>query len=393
MEELQWILPEEEESIGRLHQALARELPGWPDAFPADLTHDLHLCRFLRGHQGDVEKAEGKLRDAVAYRMELIRQPPFASLRSTIGEDRRIDLSILPHAEEILRILPLRNTEGTASDGLPILLTLIRYVDFAAFDAFHTEAGEMVLRSFVNGMLEQRALVLHNRSIAEHRMVKCVDVRDFTGGSVTEFISKGRGLLSAIKAQLAVVQSFYPELLHQAIIFNAPAMFSNLFSLLSGLLNERMRSKISIVPVAASLATMLEHLDARAIHSWLSQACPERYWSQFVVPNGATECISCWLEEGETVIWKVSIRGAAKMTLKSVFMPGRSATACREAVKPCAISKEETVVGEFTGYHEAATDGVFFVCLDNSTAFWSAQTCSVEFKRSRQTQSLEQSQS
>ena len=45
---------------------------------------------------------------------------------------------------------------------------------------------------FLRCMLEARALVLHNRSMRERRMVKFVEVRDFNNVYVSELLAHGR---------------------------------------------------------------------------------------------------------------------------------------------------------------------------------------------------------
>ena len=130
---------------------------------------------------------------------------PYASMRKAIGESQFVDIGLLPHAQEVLPVLPLCNIEGLSA-GLPVVLTLLRFIDYSVFSELSTDS----MAQFLRALLEQRALVLHNRSVAQRRMVKFVDVRDANGLSVTELLAKGRGLLSTIKTHIAVVQVRMP---------------------------------------------------------------------------------------------------------------------------------------------------------------------------------------
>ena len=198
-DDLLWVTEAEKPAIVQLHAALTDAFPDWL-SYPADMTHDLHLCRFLRGNNGDQAQTLAKLRVAISYRKELIGREEFASLRKSVGASTRLDLTLLPNASEVLRILPILSIEGSSVDGLPAVITLARFADYDAFNAFiASEGGPQKLSDFLSGMLEQRALILHNRSITEGRMVKFVDVRDLNGMSVTEFLSKGRSLFATMK--------------------------------------------------------------------------------------------------------------------------------------------------------------------------------------------------
>jgi hypothetical protein len=118
-------------------------------------------CVQLRGHGGDEAKALEKLRHAISYRMEIISMEPYASMRKAIGESQFVDIGLLPHAQEVLPVLPLCNIEGLSA-GLPVVLTLLRFIDYSVFSELSTDS----MAQFLRALLEQRALVLHNRSVS-----------------------------------------------------------------------------------------------------------------------------------------------------------------------------------------------------------------------------------
>ena len=49
---------------------------------------------------------------AVEYRMKLIVEEPFKSLRTKIGEGTTMDLRVAPHAAEVLKHFPLCMAEA-----------------------------------------------------------------------------------------------------------------------------------------------------------------------------------------------------------------------------------------------------------------------------------------
>ena len=58
--------------------------------------------------------------------------------------------------------------------------------------------------------------VCHTLSVARARLVKCVDLRDLTGISVAEILTSGRPLIAKLGRIIAVIQDYYPELIHKA---------------------------------------------------------------------------------------------------------------------------------------------------------------------------------
>ena len=106
------------------------------------------------------------------YRMQKMKEPAIAQMRAAIGDSTLIDMALLPHSERVLRCLPTRSLrEGVTREGaLPVVYAPLRRVDV---DAFATLPDDM-LENFLSAMLEQRALVLHNLSVAQQRVIKVV---------------------------------------------------------------------------------------------------------------------------------------------------------------------------------------------------------------------------
>ena len=208
--ELEWINEAtERDGIDFIHTRLRSALPGWPDAFPPDLRHDIHVCRFLRGHGCDAAKAADALLAAVQYRMELIAKEPVRRMREAMGVETctLLDLSLLPHSAEALRCLPFRTIgRGASASGLPLALVPIRCIDPRSFSEIDGDVMELFMRC----MLEARAVLLHSLSLQQRRMVKFVEVRDFNNVSIAELLTQGRHFIGRLKGVLQSLQSHYP---------------------------------------------------------------------------------------------------------------------------------------------------------------------------------------
>ena len=261
---LDWLDDAELELIGTMRSSLAEELA----SAPVELQHDHQFARFLRGHSHNVERATEKMRGALRFRTALASKEPYRSCHAAAPGRTTIDLSVLPHAEWVLTHLPVRTVDGMTADELPLSLSVTRLFDFAKQPA----EKEAQVDEFLTAMIEQRALVVHNLSVKQRRMVKCVDLRDLTGTSVKEIITRGRHTLAKMQRFISTVQDHYPELIHRAFVFNAPSAFSQLFALISPILNERMRSKVRVFPTGHALGDVLGRLQPRAVWSWLAQA-------------------------------------------------------------------------------------------------------------------------
>lgn len=198
----------ERDSIDVVHASLKAELDDWPTAFPADMTHDINVARFLRGHGQSRAKATTAMLAAVRYRMELMHHPAVAAMRAAIGQSTFAEQTVLPHFDEIQFLMPNRCVCGATRDGLPLSISPLRQLKLELVQA---EELDDKLDLFLRCMLEQRALVLHNLSIEQRRMAKYVEIRDFNSVWISEIVARGKALLGKMKRLIGTVQSYYPE--------------------------------------------------------------------------------------------------------------------------------------------------------------------------------------
>lgn len=81
---------------------------------------------------------------------------------------------------------------------------------------------------------------IHNRNIEAN-----CQIFDLLDGSVRKMASKQ--CLSLLQMGAKLAQDYYPETMGAAYIVNAPFVFSALYAIIKGFLDERTRSKVRIM--------------------------------------------------------------------------------------------------------------------------------------------------
>lgn len=215
-------------------------------------------------------------------------------------------------------------------------------------------------------------------------------------------LTKGKALLLKLKAFLQRVQAHYPESTQQAIMAHAPSSFSTLFAVVSPALNERMRAKVTVLDASQSFDGLARRLDAKALHSMASLASADLPWaSGLSVANGTCEFTTRWLRARETLRWQVRLSGGSSDTIRLfvAWVPyarapsaagaatvgsattggGVSAApdgACYRVLHDSAITP--STAGVYS--HVAGeTEGLIWLCVDNTASWWNAYTVSVTF--------------
>mmetsp|Transcript_11381 Transcript_11381/g.13038 ORF Transcript_11381/g.13038 Transcript_11381/m.13038 type:complete len:268 (+) Transcript_11381:122-925(+) len=120
---------------------------------------------------------------------------------------------------------------GTTKEGYSVILSQTKL-----FDPYAQELEEFL--PYVVYTLENSI-----RHMEKH--TKNVWIFDLEGWALTTH-GTPRGN-SFVKEMLTLVQKQYPERLHQALIINAPWLFSTAWSLISGWLDERTRGKVQFL--------------------------------------------------------------------------------------------------------------------------------------------------
>ena len=93
---------------------------------------------------------------------------------------------------------------------------------------------------------------------------------DLTGGTMSKLASrKGMALL---KVGAKICQDYYPETMGQAFVVNSPALFTALYAVIKGFLDERTRSKVRVMG-SNYQSVLLEHIDAENLPTFLGGTC------------------------------------------------------------------------------------------------------------------------
>eukprot|EP00662_Eupelagonemidae_sp_cell21_P030503 gene30503-23375_t len=128
-------------------------------------------------------------------------------------------------------------------------------------------------------MLELRTVALHRMSEERRRMMKVVDFGDLAGMGVASLTLHAPRLLSRLGDVVAAHYKVWPELVHRAVVANAPPAFAKLWRVLDGLLSPQMRGRLSVLPPSHPVPAIAPGLlTAAALHEWcrLCAAAAER---------------------------------------------------------------------------------------------------------------------
>jgi len=260
----------------------------------------------------------------------------------------------------VLRCLPLRALDGSSSSGLPVLAVCPRLIDFEVLaDPEVNSKVEIFLKSH----LEQRAIVLHNLSLQQERMVKFVELRDLAQLSIPRLLSRGHALMTVIKKLIGLIRDVYPEVVHQVVMINAPSSISLLLNVITPLLNERMKAKIKIVPIATTYVAVTERLSARAVLSWIQSVCVES--DELILARGAEEYAARWLRVDEVL--------KLKLVVASKDVRLRCAFSSLEGAHSEIVDAQVTADTPHEYVFKALTEGVFWVCMSNATGWGERQ--------------------
>ncbi|CAK0802166.1 unnamed protein product [Prorocentrum cordatum] len=250
------------------------------------------------------------------------------------------------------------------------MLTAPRLMDFEAFAAVRKPR----LDGFLKAHLEQRAVVLHNLSLQQRRMVKFVELRDLSQTSPALLLRSGRPVFKRLKTFFSILQDCYPELVHQVLFFNAPAGAARLVAMLSSILNARMMAKIRLLPVAQAYTEMTWRLNAMAISSWMEQVSKAVDLNTMRLARGTEEYAARWLAKGQTLRWTVTVR-EKDVRFQYVFIEENCGA--RE-LEPLRMEETAVVAGApLRGSLVAPGGGVFWARVSNAFSWLESKQCAL----------------
>jgi hypothetical protein len=105
---------------------------------------------------------------------------------------------------------------------------------------------------------------------------------DITGGGVSTFTSQVRELC---KLAAKVGSDYYPEIMGNLFVINAPMLFSGIWAVVKGFLDERTRNKIKILG-GSYLKTLLEFVNEEDLPAFIGGKCTcEEFGGNCLISN------------------------------------------------------------------------------------------------------------
>ena len=128
--------------------------------------------------------------------------------------------------------------------GQPIIVRRLGQTDFDAL--FASTSIERLMRHITWQNEELKYLVCAALSKKFNKAIESnCQIADLRNISLRKLAS--RQVMNALQTGLSIFQNYYPETLGNIYIVNAPALFSGVYSIIKGFLDERTRSKVKIM--------------------------------------------------------------------------------------------------------------------------------------------------
>lgn len=229
-------LPAEEAPLQEMKAALAEELVTEPWCSFPELVGDIRLLRFLRGH-GSAAAAADAFKAHLAWRKEFgvdaIRQ-------AVVDESMELNWAHYPRGSEIYQFYPMDINGGVSRDGH---IVQIDNMGMIQPDGILGDGGigiNAFNHAFIH-MLEVRNKLQDDRSRAEGRMVRIVQVRDMEQVGMAMLSSSNMAMAKQI---VKLSQENYPESMAKIIFVNAGAVFQAIMATMRGVLAARTMERI-----------------------------------------------------------------------------------------------------------------------------------------------------
>ena len=105
--------------------------------------------------------------------------------------------------------------------------------------------------------------------VSGKRILNGTTIMDLTGGTMGMM---NKQMYSLLKLAAGVGSDYYPEIMGNMFVVNAPYMFSGVWSMVKTFLDERTRAKIKIMSNGWK-RVLLEHIDADLLPEFLGGNC------------------------------------------------------------------------------------------------------------------------
>lgn len=225
------------------------------DPYP-DVVGERKMIRFLRGHEGNVEKACLMMSKFLRWR----RENCVDLIRREILEKNLNHPSLFPNAEKILKLVPQVVIAPERLDFYCSPISIEQY-SFSPAHVLNEIKGDEYLR-FIIYTLEFKSIVIEQMSeLKEREYLKKVDnnppddefygvllnicvIRDLKGVGWEHLGMKGQEIIKLI---MGVATDNYPELMRKCYIVNTPWLFHTVWAVISMFIPPRTLSKITVL--------------------------------------------------------------------------------------------------------------------------------------------------
>lgn len=214
--------------------------------------HD--ILRFARARKFDLPK------------MQIMFQN-FATWRQDQGVDDIITSYDYSERAAVQEVYP-HGYHGIDNLGRPIYIERFGILSVPAL--FQVTTEERIVRHYV----QEYEILMKLRfaactAVKGEPITQGLTIMDMTGGSVTSANSQSYGLC---KLAAQVGSDYYPEIMGNLFVVNAPMLFSGIWAVVKGFLDEKTRGKIKIVG-SNFLPTLEQYIPKSNIPNFLGGEC------------------------------------------------------------------------------------------------------------------------
>ncbi|CAN7985274.1 unnamed protein product [Ixodes hexagonus] len=223
---------------------------------------DSLLLRWLRARDFDVNKSEKLLRDNFIWRKQ-----------------NKVDSMIETYENpEVLRLYFPGGQCNHDRDGRPLWILRFGNADFKGMLQCVTKEA---LVKHVTYMIEKVVADLKVQSEKLGKVVETVTVVfDYDNFSIRQVYSFQ--VIEFTHLLLVLYENYYPEMLEQCLLINAPSFFHIFWKIVRPFLTERTASKMKVFSREGWQSVLLKHVDPAKL--------PAHWGGKFVGPNDDKEC-------------------------------------------------------------------------------------------------------
>ena len=191
----------------------------------------------------------------------------FMNWRKEAEVDTIIDTYEFPERAAVQEVYP-HGYHGLDKMGRPVYYERFGVLDVPALFRITTEAR--MIRHYIKEYEITMKLRYPACSVAKgEKILQGLTIFDMTGGSISTANSHTYGLC---KLAAQVGSDYYPEIMGNMFVVNAPMLFSGIWAVVKGFLDEKTRAKIKIIG-SGYMPTLEEFLERKDIPHFLGGEC------------------------------------------------------------------------------------------------------------------------